>query len=261
VRRYVGIVRLNAQLAFVNRLWLGLRVAGAMTGLAVGYYVWHSVFGRHPSVGEFDWSQMKTYLLIAAVYTILIGGEPEVAYRITYGYIAVDLTRPLRPGLVRLAEAAGQLMSELGVAVLLWGLAATVVGGLAMPSTPLGWALLGASLLLAALLKFGVVYTWILACFWTYNVYGVERLRFAVTAVLSGGIVPILLFPGWLRRLAELLPFQGIVATPAEVAIGRSGTTGAVVAIAIQAGWIVVLALLAGWLWRRGVRRLAIQGG
>jgi ABC-2 type transport system permease protein len=261
VRRYLGIVRLNAQLAFVNRLWLALRVAGAMVGLTVGYYVWHSVFSRQPSVGEFDWPQMKTYLLIAAVYTILIGGDPDIAYRISEGHIAIDLARPIRPGLARLAEAIGQLVTELAVTLVLWGVAAAVVGGLAMPSTPSGWALLAAALVLAALLKFSVVYTWILACFWTYNAYGIERLRYAVTAVLSGGIVPILLFPTWLRRIAEVLPFQGIVATPAEVAIGRTGTTGAMAAITTQAGWILVLALLGAWLWRRGVRRVAIQGG
>jgi ABC-2 type transport system permease protein len=261
MRRYLAIARLNSQLAFVNRLGLLLRVAGAMMGLAVGYYVWRTVFAQQGRVGPFDWPQIKTYLLFAAFFTILVSGESEVAYRISYGYIAVDLTRPLRLGLVRMAESAGQAVTELVMALLLWVLAATIVGGLAMPSTPLGWALLLLSLVWAVLLKASIVHTWILVCFWTYNAYGVERLRYAVTAVLSGGIVPIALFPSWLRHTAQFLPFQGIVVTPAEVAIGRGGASWALAAIAVQAAWVAVLGLLATWLWRRGLRRVAIQGG
>ena len=69
VRRYGAVIRLNAQLAFVGRGWIGVRTAGALVAMATPYYVWRSVFAGTAQVGS------TTNPVSIVVDTLLISGN------------------------------------------------------------------------------------------------------------------------------------------------------------------------------------------
>jgi ABC-2 type transport system permease protein len=78
---------------------------------------------------------------------------------------------------------------------------------------------------------------------------------------MSGALVPIVLFPVWLQGVANVLPFQAIVWTPARIYLGTIHGTEAVMWLAIEAAWGVGLWILARLMWKVAVRKLVIQGG
>ncbi|MFI7449642.1 ABC transporter permease [Nonomuraea sp. NPDC049714] len=229
--------------------------------MAVPFFIWEMVFVDRAQVAGFEWSQMKTYVLVSALFTVLMDSNGGLGSRISRGDVICDLTRPWRLSVLRLSESIGQCSLDLLAGIALFISLSSLMGDLALPSSLTGWLLFLVSVLLAVVVKACISTTWVLGTLWTYNSYGVERIRRAVTAVLSGAVVPLSMFPAWLHSIASYLPFQGIVTIPAQIAIGRGGYSEALIGIAIQVGWIFGLIFLAELLWYYGLRRMTLQGG
>ena len=97
--------------------------------------------------------------------------------------------------------------------------------------------------------------------FWLEQSMKLMDVWFAGFLVFSGYLIPVELFPEWLRDVLEWLPFHGQIGVPVEVALGMHERSHALALVAVQWAWILGLGLLAGLLWRRGLRRFAAVGG
>jgi ABC-2 type transport system permease protein len=258
---YLAVFRLGLQLTFVARAWFLVRLAGVTASTLVPYYVWRAVFLERQQIDQFDWPQIQTYLVIGAIFGVIMSDDGGLAERIAEGDIIADLTRPWGLLMWRVSDALGRCAFDFLIAVALWLTVIHLLPDVARPSTPGGWSLLLGSAILAILIKMGTIQIVAICACYVYETYGLERLRLALTTLLSGAIMPVELFPDWLRTVAHWLPFQSIVSTPAEVAIGRNDTAGTVLALLQQVLWCVLL--LAGvWvMWWKGRRHIAIQGG
>ena len=84
-------------------------------------------------------------------------------------------------------------------------------------------------------------------------------------------LIPVALFPDWLKVLSNWLPFQAIAFVPSSIWLGRPRGACAwlgddpfeLVArgLLAQAGWVAALAFLCALVWRRATRRLTVEGG
>jgi ABC-2 type transport system permease protein len=82
-----------------------------------------------------------------------------------------------------------------------------------------------------------------------------------LTGLLGGELIPLSLFPPWLERLVEALPFAAIFSTPLSIYVGTIGPADYARALGIQVLWIAVFAGIAAIVWRAGARRIVVQGG
>jgi ABC-type uncharacterized transport system permease subunit len=100
-----------------------------------------------------------------------------------------------------------------------------------------------------------------LIAFWTLEISGLTMLYILVGQFFAGALVPIPFFPGPLRVIADLLPFQSTTYTPVAIYVGRLTGTPALQAIAVQLAWTAVLGLVAKAMWSRALHRVVVQGG
>ena len=96
---------------------------------------------------------------------------------------------------------------------------------------------------------------------WTISGEGIIRLVPAVVIVLSGMAVPLPLFPDRFRTLLELLPFAGLVDTPARFFIGQLAPGMIWGFLVRQLIWTAVLIVWGRRLLAKGLRRVVVQGG
>jgi ABC-2 type transport system permease protein len=175
--------------------------------------------------------------------------------------VATDLARPIDFQLKRLAEATGPVPFELASAVSIAAVVAFVFGGIALPADPAHLGLFAISAALATLMKFAIVYCVSMTAFWTTGMIGISVGRMAVQNLFSGALIPLVFFPDWLRALAAVLPFQGLVSTPALIYLGQLDGPTTAVMLAIQAVWAVGLFLFGRLLWRSAIKAVTINGG
>ena len=262
--RYLAVALIGAQGVLAYPRAVVLNVLSTSVWLAISYYLWGAVFSSSEQVGSFDWARMRTYLLLVHSANLLLNSATSL-YRVLMsvwsGDIAVELLRPYDYLKTQLAISAGvggvTGVMGLGVAALL---GFTLVDALP-PVSPAAAVLFGMSLVLAFLLKFLVGFGVALLSFRTLNWLGLMRLESAVVGILSGALVPLELFPDWLRSVAFLLPFHGIIHTPLSIYLGDLQGRALLAALGLQAFWVVGLWALVRWLWEPSLRALVIQRG
>ncbi|MCM1103390.1 MAG: ABC-2 family transporter protein [Clostridium sp.] len=103
-----------------------------------------------------------------------------------------------------------------------------------------------------------IVQTW---SFWLFSVWGILTIKNVLVNLLAGTLVPLWFMPEALRRIISFTPFESIYFTPVRIYLGELSGTEILSGIAVQILWIAVLGAIAGAFWKRGVKRLVVQGG
>ncbi|MEZ0067095.1 ABC-2 type transport system permease protein [Streptacidiphilus sp. MAP12-20] len=257
-----------ARIAPLAECMRGTRLA--TTGFVVATQVllyaelWRALYAHTASVAGLDVRQAVTYSTLAALATTartMRGATGEsVKTRILDGSIAYWFLRPVSARRYRAWYGVGEALYS----------SAWVVGGLAL-GLGLGLVAPPASAAVAAVsavsFGLGLVVLYCLtvlidiAAFWTVSTDGVTRCYEFVQSLLSGALIPLWFFPGWLGGVAAGLPFAAGVSTPISLYAGRIRLADAVPALAGQAGWCLALAMVTALGWRRAGRRLVVLGG
>jgi ABC-2 type transport system permease protein len=97
-----------------------------------------------------------------------------------------------------------------------------------------------------------------LSGFWLTDARGVQQLAGIVATFMSGMVLPLAVFPGWLGNLARLLPWSAMLQVPANVLLGK---TSAVSALRFEAIWAILVLALGRVLTAIATRRVVVQGG
>ena len=99
-----------------------------------------------------------------------------------------------------------------------------------------------------------------LLAFWTEDITGFYFIFDRLKWLLGGFLMPITLFPEWLQRIVEWLPFPLMIYRPAELAVSFEFSKW------FELTWKQLLLVAGLWLvaqvlYRAGVRRLDVNGG
>ncbi|HEY8742252.1 MAG TPA: ABC-2 family transporter protein, partial [Chloroflexota bacterium] len=73
-----------------------------------------------------------------------------------------------------------------------------------------------------------------LVSFWTLQTWGVLAIYQYVSQFFTGALVPLVFFPAWLRRVADLLPFQAQAFIPLSLYMGNVAPKAIPGALGIQ---------------------------
>jgi ABC-2 type transport system permease protein len=263
VRAYRAHARAAALSALAYRGNFLLSLGGVAFQLVALLAVWKVLLGDGAAqVGGYDWPHMRSYLLVAFASGALVGTfvDFRMSHRIQSGLVSLDLVKPVDYQRARLWETLGGVWIEIAVVAVVAAVSMAFGGPPELPPGP-ELALFGLSMVLLVPLKFIVVYVSTLACFWTQNFVGVLWARQAITGLLSGALVPLAYFPGWLATAAQWSPFAGLTSTPALIFVGQASGRHALLLVAVQLGWLVLLWYTARALFGRALRQLTVHGG
>lgn len=253
----------QARLAYRNQVWSA--VFGELVFIFARIAIWASVFGAAGaiSVDGVTLPQMITYALLAGPvlywdYSRLLR---DLGAAVKSGDVTVYLLKPLQyPGYL-LASHFGNFLFEFLTVTVPVAIVVALAVGLVPPASLFHglaflafWALSFMMLfLLAAILG--------LAAFWLMTADSLDWFFNAIMTLLSGGLVPLWFFPGWLAAIAGHLPFAWVSYYPAAVYIGQLGVEQALAYFAIGLVWFAVLLGSLILLWSKARHRLIVQGG
>ncbi len=246
--------------------------AATLAGLATNFFfgllrafVFIAVFqssGR-ATVAGYSLPDLITYTALtqALIAPLYIWSWWDVMLTIKTGEIVSDLTKPFNFHGFWLARDLGRAIFSL----LFRGLPILIVYpfffAISWPVSPAIWPLFALSVLLAIWISFAIRFLVNILAFWLIDAVGVGRLVYFTMTLLSGFIVPVSFFPRWLQNAVAWLPFPAMVNTPIEIFLNHWQGAEVARALGIQLVWFVLLSLLGDSLYRRGARKLVIQGG
>ncbi len=270
IARYGFVLRTAARQQWVYRAELVMRAVQMVLFIGVFMALWSSAFGISGKLDMEGYSLVEMVWYLAMTETIVLSGSRifvEISTDVKAGNLAYTLARPLSYPWYQVANSLGNSAPRFVLNLL----TATLVVGLGMRQMPalgsgggagslpgllafVGMAVL--ALLLDALIAvlIGLLAFWIeevMPVFWIY-----QKLLFTV----GGMFLPLEMFPDWLRRASEWLPFQFITYVPARAFVAFEpgfvlrAVAGQVVYIALCVGLVTLV-------WGRAQRRMVVHGG
>lgn len=101
----------------------------------------------------------------------------------------------------------------------------------------------------------------IVSLFWTLSGEGMLRLLPHIVILLSGTLVPLPLFPGWMQPFLDIQPFRCIIDIPCRLYTGVIPADESLFYLAFQAMWLFLFITGGRILIKKAVNQFVVQGG
>lgn len=253
--------RAAAIAGFVTQAWFG----GLLIMVMAAFYS----AGRQGA--PISLPQAITYIWLSQATLALLpwGGDPDVAAAVRSGAVGYDRLRPIDAYWWWYANAAGSMLARvLPRAALIAAFAGVILPllgfgdwGLRAPAGPAAGALFAVSMVLVLLLASSVMMLINIGTVATLDNKGLTSIAGAATHLFSGNIVPLLLFPDWMRGFLLAQPFAGLLDIPSRIYVGQLTGADAFLGLGLQLFWVLALIALGRALIAGVMARLQVQGG
>lgn len=223
---------------------------------------WTAVAHEAP-VGNYGEARFTAYFLVTFIVRQLTGSwvSWEINFEIKQGTMAMRLLRPIDPAWSYATENVAavplRVVAALPVAVIMLA----TVGRSQLTHDPAIYGAFALAVLGGWAITFLTSFAIGALAFHMESSLKVMDAWIAATFVFSGYLIPIEIFPSFLRTIADALPFRYQLGFPVELLIGAHDRRSALIMLAKQWAFVVLAFVAARLLWRSGVKRYAAFGG
>ena len=254
-------IAITERLAWKYDAFLGVMFTGATVLLA--WILWKAIYGGRAELNGFTLGAMTTYYLIAsfsAQFDESGGYAYEFSEEIRSGAFGKYLWRPVDPLRWFLSLCAGRTVFRAVLVVVAAALWSLPFASLLVPPDPLGvlasLPVLALGLAAYALINFMIS----LLSMVMQDATAIRMITGILIEFLAGGLIPLVLLPGWAQNVLGFTPFPALASLPAMLWLGR-GIEEVPRACLITGAWVVVLAFASRASYRVLGRRYEEVGG
>jgi ABC-2 type transport system permease protein len=224
--------------------------------------LWSAV-ARDAPVGRYGQAQFVAYFLATFIVRQLTGAwvSWQMNYEVRQGTLSMRLLRPIHPLWAYAAENLSALPMRMVVALPAAVIALIVLELRQLSVDPVLWLIWCMAMLGAWLITFLANLS--IGCLSLYMESSLKLMDvwLAVFFVFSGYLMPVELFPNWLKIVADWLPFEYQIGFPVGLMTAAYSRSAALLMLARQWAFVLLLWGLATALWRGGLKRFAAYGG
>jgi ABC-2 type transport system permease protein len=243
--------------AFVYRSSVIFSILGSVFWVLVQIALWSFIYQGEPEMITY----MTAYVIVANIVGMFYSRDmmTMIGGKVASGNFAYDLIRPVNIITMSYRTLLGSLTSGLilralpQVLIFLPVLIKSVALSNILPS--LAAILIGHFLyiILYALLGF--------LAFIVIEIWPFRRLLDDTIRFVSGSVVPLALFPTWLQRLSDFLPFKYLYDFPLRLLLNQLEGSDVIKGLLISAAWTAALGILLLLSYRSAVNKCTVQGG
>lgn len=93
------------------------------------------------------------------------------------------------------------------------------------------------------------------------SVWGLVTIKNVIINILAGAYIPMWFMPYWLKEFIQFTPFDSIYFTPVQIYLGELQGHEIIIHFLKQILWIAILYVIGELYWRKGIKRIVVQGG
>ncbi|MFE8701958.1 ABC transporter permease [Cytobacillus sp. FJAT-54145] len=248
----------------VYRFDVWSRMSSNLIFLLMWGSIWTALYAGREEAGGVSFESMLTYIVISQFLSGVNGaGTPlwEIQEKVRTGDIALELMRPFDVPMRYLFADFGSVAFYIATALLPVYVLVFLFMDLTLPTSWITWVYFIIAAFLGFLIRYCIEMTFGLLSFFLFETGGVEDIFYFAMSLLSGSVIPIWFFPGWLESISLYLPFQGIYFIPNAIFIGEISGNSILLSLLTQLFWLVVCFILLRVVWNRASHKVVVQGG
>lgn len=244
--------------------------AAAIAGLATQIFwglirvmIFAAFYASSDAPQPMELHEVITYVWLTQALLLMLPWrpDPEIEQLVRGGNVAYELVRPVDLYGLWLSRAVAQRTAP----ALLRGLPMVVLAyaafGMSAPAGLAEAAAFALSLVATVALSAAITALLSISLLVTLSGRGIHVLTISVVNLMSGAIIPLPLLPDWIRPVAELLPFRGLMDTPFRLYLGHLPPDSVLTVVGHQVLWTIALVIVGRALLTRVLGRIVVQGG
>lgn len=229
------------------------------------YFLWKAIFDSTPTgvINGMNFENTMIYMVFASAMLNFM--EMYITWNmardIQSGKIVVELLKPIGYRSYKFFEEIGMVISRFFIIFLPTAIAVYFISN---RTIHLGINILFffISLCMGIVINYYINFSTGVICMYTESVWGVDICKNVLVSLMCGVMIPIALFPDWLKAIAMHLPFQAISNAPLEILLHPEYNLHHVVSIlAVQCFWVVIMNLASLVFFKVSVRQITVNGG
>lgn len=224
--------------------------------------LWQAIYGGdHQVIEGYSLKAMIWYLIITEIVTLSTTNYyEEVSNAVKTGEIAYLLNKPYHYVLYAFSDHMGKISLRLMVNTVMGILIGFIlVGSLAtIKWWHLPFAFLG--IVFGILINYFMNLALAMTAFWVEENVPFRWIFQKLVFTLGGMLLPLELFPAWLRGISEKLPFAYITYAPAKMTVAFDGG-GFARMFMVQTAYLVLALTICFLIYKKGVKQLNVNGG
>ena len=241
-------------------------ILGDMMILAVTYYLWKAIYSSASEsiLNGFTYNDMIIYVLLSFLTQGLISTEVSntIFREVRNGSIASNLIKPISYEKRMLFEGFGSVLYQFVLAFII-GFSVVVIISIKTGSGIkfTNMIIYFVSVVLSYFINFYYSYSMGLLTFKITNMWGVEQIMQAVTALFSGALIPIAFFPEIVQKIFDLFTFKSIIYTPCMIFENKLSSYEICIALGRQVFWVIVMMFIGKMMYKALIKNVTILGG
>lgn len=253
--KYLKIVKLSLidRLAYRQELLSSLLIG--MLVFCGQYVFWSAVFSETDMVGGFTYKQMLLYFLFVRIISEVV--DSRLSFRINDmildGTISNLLMKPIKIKLFLIFQDLGVIFIDIIVKMIMY----LVIFVLVFRGFDLevgNFLLFIFSFGLSIIINFNLALMMGMLAFKIDNASALIYAFRRVILFLSGGIIPIVIFPILFQNILTFLPFKYIIDLPISFLLNRIEPNQTWKGLLIQLSWGIVMWVFTGFLLSRAIK-------
>lgn len=245
-------------------------IAGIATQLFFGLIfimVYLAFYESNSSNYPMKLNELVTYLWLNQIFFSLVYmfyKDKEIFNLIKTGNIAYELVRPQKLYYMWFFKIIAQRLANVSLRCLPVIIVAMLLPkplGLSLPYSFLHFIMFIVTLLIGSLLMTSIITLYHIITLYTLNEKGIPHLFMAVSDILSGGVVPIPFFPGFLQIIANILPFRYVSDLSFRIYSNNVGLQEGLSGILIQITWFIIITVISNIILNKSMKKIVVQGG
>jgi ABC-2 type transport system permease protein len=262
IRKYSQISKITMQnsLAYIWN-FLGKNVFFVFI-MFIYLMLWENIYGQKgATVGGLSLSSMIWYLVVTELITISRTDiHMQINEDVKTGNISYLLNKPYN----YIGYCFSYFLGEIGIKLLTNGVIGISIG-LLFVGTLKNFSIaylpfILVSIFFGCIINFFIYITLALTSFWFEDNNAFFWIYSKLVFTLGGMLMPLELFPKWLRTISNYMPFAYVTYVPAKLTVDFSFKTF-LGQFSIQCLYLCFFIMTAAILYRKGVRNLNVNGG
>jgi ABC-2 type transport system permease protein len=267
LRLYAAVAGMQARklMSYRGDFWISA-VVGFVAQAGILYALWHSLYreaGTAEIAGRTLAGTMLYYVVALLVSKVVRGNDNDhgMAEEIYSGGLTRFMLYPTNYFAFKFAQRAGDQVPSL-VQLVAFG----AIVPLLLPHAPeadMSAASIGLGLLAmvaASTLHYFLYLPVHAVAFWADEVWGLNVLVRMTSGFLGGLLLPLTVFPPWLREGVAWTPFPYLFSWPVETMLGTGKAGPFLPSLAMCVAWTLLFMAIGRLVWRRGGREYSGVG-
>lgn len=257
-----AIAKQDAKEGLYYRFDLLLYIFNFIIETTVYVFIWLAIYNNGNQILGMSFEQVTTYyVLVVSLSPIINWGINELmGTAIREGEILRELLNPISYFSYYFGIRIGELIESSLVGLLTFAICSLLFGTL-LPASILDFILFLIIVVLAVIVVYFFELIIGMIAFYTNSIWGVEIFKRAILSIFSGMIAPITLFPEFLQKIANVLPFKDCIYTPISIYFGELNNIEILQVVLKQCIWICIFYVIAKILFNKAVKNVTVNGG